>query len=120
MSAPMLMGGSFYGITKSIIEYVVALSASPNLLRRRMGGMVPPNGDTSSGDPQEYRANLLSNPRHNWDQRFKDGPLDLGFDSSFITMTGIQDPPYAFFQDDVLLKETGLCDAWQVDIWFYF
>ena len=83
--------------------------------------MAPPNGSASRGeDVQEYRTNLFSNPKVEWDQRFKEGPLDLGFDSSFITMTGIQDPPYAFFQDDVLLTETGLCDAWQVDLWFYF
>ena len=72
---------------------------------------MPPNGDASSGDPEEYRRGLLSNPNHNWDQRFQTGPLDLGFDSSFISILGVQDPPYAFFKDDVLQTETGLCDT---------
>ena len=80
-------------------------------VHRGIGGVVPPNGDASSGDPEEYRRGLLSNPNHNWDQRFKSGPLDFGFDSSFISILGVQDPPYAFFKDDVLQTKTGSCDA---------
>ena len=76
-----------------------------------MGGVVPPNGDASSGEPEEYRRVLLSNPNHNWDLRFPAGPLDFGFDSSFITILGVQDPPYAFFKDDVLQTTTGSYDA---------
>ena len=55
-----------------------------------------------------YRNTVLSHPKHKWEQRFLDGPLDFGFDSSFISMLGIQDPPYVFFEDDVLLATTGL------------
>ena len=80
-------------------------------VHRGIGGVVPPNGDASSGDPEEYRRGLLSNPDHNWDQRFQSGPLDFGFDSSFISILGVQDPPYAFFKDDVLQTKTGSCDA---------
>ena len=72
---------------------------------------MPPNGDASSGDPEEYRRGLLSNPNHNWDQRFQTGPLDFGFDSSFISILGVQDPPYAFFKDDVLQTKTGSNDT---------
>ena len=81
-------------------------------LRRGIGGVVPRDGPTSRPtDQEEYRNNLLSNPEHNWDQRFKEGPLDFGFDSSFMTMLGVQDPPYAFFKDNVLQTKTGPCDA---------
>ena len=47
--------------------------------------MVPPNGDASGRDQKTYGGNLVSNPEHGWDQRFLDGPLDLGFDPSVIS-----------------------------------
>ena len=85
-------------------------------VRRGIGGVVPPNGDASSGDPEEYRRGLLSNPNHDWDQRFRAGPLDFGFDSSLISILGVQDPPYAFFKDNVLQTKTGSCDArWTIN-----
>ena len=76
---------------------------------RGIGGLVPPDGMKKRGDdPQEYRDTVLSHPDFRWEQRFREGPLDFGFDSSFISMLGMQDPPYAFFEDDVLVATTGL------------
>ena len=78
-------------------------------LRRGIGGLVPPKSGTPVVRTKGHLAQstLLSGPEHDWNQPFGEGPLDLGFDSSFITMSGVQDPPYAFFQDDVLLSKTG-------------
>ena len=35
-------------------------------------------------------------------RQFRDGPLETGFDYSFVAMRGIQDSPYAFFENDLL------------------
>lgn len=48
------------------------------------------------------RTSILSNPYHDWTLPLKQGPQDLGFDSSLMTITGIQAPPYAYFRDGVL------------------
>ena len=72
---------------------------------------MPPRGVADLGDQSTYRTKVLSHPAHKWEQRFRDGPLDFGFDSSFISMLGMQDPPYAFFEDDLLLTTTGLLCA---------
>ena len=69
---------------------------------------MPPNGGIHDTKGYFRKATLLSHPEHHWDQRFQEGPLDFGFNYSFISMSGIQDPPYAFFEDDLLLATTGL------------
>ena len=72
---------------------------------------MPPDGGVYDTKGYFRRATMLSHPEHDWDQRFRDGPLDNGFNYSFITMSGIQDPPYAFFENDVLATATGLSYA---------
>ena len=88
-------------------------TASWQFVLRGIGGLAPPSDNASNDevDEKDYRASLLSNPNHNWDRRFTQGPLDLGFDSSFISILGVQDPPYAFFKDDVLQTKTGSYDT---------
>ena len=41
----------------------------------------------------------LSYPSNDWDLQLQQGPEDLGFDTSYITISGIQDPPYAFLRN---------------------
>jgi len=62
-----------------------------------LGGKIPPNG--YQGDEFQF---LLSEPKHNWTLPFGGGPQDIGFDSSLITVGGIQNVPYSFFRDGVL------------------
>ena len=68
-----------------------------------------PYVDGYSGETKDLLdvKTILSNPDINWNKRFRDGPLDFGFDHSFVTMGGIQGPPYAYFQNDKLLTKTG-------------
>ena len=79
---------------------------------RGIGGSIPYRGDYTGKRP-DYPdvSTLLSNSNHNWKKPFRGGPLDVGFNSSFITMGGIQVPPYAYFVDDVLWAQTGSLGA---------
>ena len=82
------------------------------MLRRGVGGMVP-YVDGYQGETKDLLdvSTLLTNSDINWDKRFRDGPLDHGFEDSFVTMGGIQGPPYGYFKDDLLVTKTGLCGA---------
>ena len=42
------------------------------------------------------KTSLLSSPNHDWTRRLRAGPLDLGFQQSFVSDSGIQAPPYIF------------------------
>jgi arylsulfatase A-like enzyme len=39
-------------------------------------------------------------------RRFRGGPLDLGFDYSFLLLAGIQGEPHAFFENDTLVGDS--------------
>jgi arylsulfatase A-like enzyme len=41
-----------------------------------------------------------------------EGPLEIGFDRSFIALRGIQASPYAFFEDDRLLGDANSMIQW--------
>lgn len=47
-------------------------------------------------------THILSEPTHDWSQPMVDGPQTIGFDTSFITVDGIQKDPYAFFANGML------------------
>lgn len=40
-----------------------------------------------------------------WTRRFENGPLDFGFHYSFVLPSGIQDEPYAFFENDRMVGD---------------
>lgn len=54
--------------------------------------------DNLAMDERDYKKLDFSRP-------FKMGPLDLGFDYSFILPNGIQESPYAHFENDVLVGD---------------
>ena len=56
-----------------------------------LGGGVPRNGNFD-------REHILTSPSHDWTQPIVNGPTDIGFSSSYITPSGIQGGPYAFFR----------------------
>jgi len=39
---------------------------------------------------------------NNWEKPLLEGPGDIGFETSFVSLGGIQSPPYSFFRDDML------------------
>ena len=45
-----------------------------------------------------------------FERPFGMGPLELGFDYSFFLQSGIQDPPYAYFENDVLVGDPDRLD----------
>mmetsp|Transcript_17088 Transcript_17088/g.32322 ORF Transcript_17088/g.32322 Transcript_17088/m.32322 type:complete len:706 (+) Transcript_17088:94-2211(+) len=63
-----------------------------------LGAKVPPSGLV---DREKY----LTSPWHNWSLPLIDGPQDIGFDHSYITTGGIQEPPYSFFRNGVLTTD---------------
>ena len=64
-------------------------------------GFVPP--------PQSYYTNIetmISNEDHNWTKPMEQGPWDIGFNHSYITLAGIQNPPYIFLRNN-LMEDLG-------------
>jgi len=61
-----------------------------------LGAKIQPSGLV--GDYHD----ILSNENHDFTLPIREGARFLGFDSSLISMGGLQSPPYAFFRDDYL------------------
>jgi arylsulfatase A-like enzyme len=76
-----------------------------------LGGMVPPNGIRPSAS---YYEDLLRNEGHNWTLPLGQGPQDIGFDSSLITIGGIQSPPYVFLRDGYITTQVANVTYWDV------
>jgi len=70
-----------------------------------LGGKIQPNGLEGDYD------NILSNSKHDFESPVVLGARFLGFDSSLISFSGIQGPPYAFFRNDYL--DTNSIKFWR-------
>jgi arylsulfatase A-like enzyme len=60
---------------------------------------VKPSFDPSEHEIKFDKRRLLSNPNLDWSRPIIQGPQDIGFNSSYITLAGIQDPPYKFIRN---------------------
>lgn len=74
-----------------------------------LGGKIPLklNGTRKKGD------NILRDKDHDWSRALIDGPQDIGFDSSLITASGIQSPPYSYFRDGFLTTNISDVVFWE-------
>lgn len=45
-------------------------------------------------------------------RRFRNGPLDYGFNYSYLALRGIQKSPYAFFENDILVGNPSELSVW--------
>jgi len=63
-----------------------------------IGGKIPPKGFSDSNG----KSNILTAEGHDWSQPFIGGPSSIGFEHSYVSMGGIQEPPYSFFRNGLL------------------
>lgn len=73
-----------------------------------LGGRVP-SGGTYSKD----KTRPLSCCNIDWKKPMEDGPNDIGFDESFYTTSGIQNPPYSFFRNGYLQTDIDDIKFWE-------
>lgn len=57
---------------------------------------------------------MLSNAKHDWNQPMEQGPWDIGFTHSYVTLAGVQNPPYAFLRNNVLDMNMDNITYWRV------
>lgn len=68
--------------------------------------------DRETGEPvRDWRPDFT---RIDWRRPIEDGPLDQGFDYSYILPNGIQGRPYAYFENDILLTDPDRLMDWEV------
>lgn len=58
-------------------------------------------------------THYLTAPTHDWTQGLIDGPNDIGFDTSVMTVGGIQQDPYVFFKDGFLTIDPADAIYWK-------
>ncbi len=46
-------------------------------------------------------------------RKFEDGPTSYGFDYSYLTLAGVQNQPYAYFENDMLVGDPADLMTWQ-------
>ena len=56
--------------------------------------------------------NLITGQDHDWSKPFVGGPQDIGFAESYITPSGIQGDPYAFFDNGYLEMDPSDAIFW--------
>lgn len=71
-----------------------------------LGARVPPFGT-------QNHTHYLTAKEHNWALPLHDGPQDIGFDSSLITVGGIQEAPYSFFRNGMLTTKVKDVKFWE-------
>jgi arylsulfatase A-like enzyme len=92
-----------------------------------LGGLYPRKGSTNDWiigtDTQTSHGREPAWQEIDFSQRFRRGPLDWGFDYSYVLPSGIQHEPYAFFENDRLVDDPGKLVLWPQgaygkDTWF--
>ena len=99
----------FLGSQKSIAEVLreEANYATAMFGKWHMGAGVPRNGKLN-------KTHVLTAAEHDWSQPLIDGPQDIGFDASVITVYGIQKHPYAWFNNGYLDSDSSDAAFWEV------
>ena len=95
------------------MQIVVSRSASSHqnsILYRHMGASVPLR-ENGKVNPDK----MMTHPDHDWSKALIDGPQDIGFDSSYVTGGGIQNPPYTFFHDGNFDSNPHTVVFWEVE-----
>ena len=75
-----------------------------------LGAKAPPSGTQGNQDFER----LLTSPEYDWSLPLMQGPQDIGFDRSYVTTGGIQDPPYSFFRDGYLTSNATDITYWNI------
>jgi len=90
--------GQFIGKQMSIAEVLKTQGNYHTAVMGKwhLGGRIRPNG--LQGDPKK----MLSNNKHDFKLPIQQGAKSVGFESSLISMSGIQGPPYSFFRNDFI------------------
>ena len=95
----------FIGNQKSIAETLKGAGYHTGMFGKwHLGAKVPPNGIKNND-----RRYIITADGHDWSLPLIEGPGDIGFNESYITLAGIQQTPYSFFRNDML--ETNPNDA---------
>lgn len=71
------------------------------------GGVQRPEGSKIN------RKKILTDPAHDWSGQLIQGPHTIGFDRSLITISGIQNQPYAYFRDGFLDIDPAVAKLWK-------
>ena len=61
-----------------------------------------------------FKETLLSNENHDWGKPMEQGPGDVGFDTSYVSLAGLQNPPYMFLRNNVADIDTNNIKFWEV------
>ena len=74
-----------------------------------LGAKAPPNGIAT----KESSKYVLTDPTMDWTLPLIGGPQDIGFTRSYMTIGGIQSPPYSFFRDGYLSTDERNITYWE-------
>ena len=55
---------------------------------------------------------LISDTNHNWTKPMEQGPWEIGFDTSYVSIAGIQNPPYVFLRNNTVDMNLNRVKYW--------
>jgi arylsulfatase A len=78
-----------------------------------LGGKIPiVDGFTVKSNDVPKKETMIRNPDHDWTKPMEQGPSDIGFQTSYVTLAGVQNPPYAFLRDGTLDMDPSTIAYW--------
>jgi len=70
-----------------------------------LGGKIPLKDGYKTEELHVNATCIINDKHHDWTKPLLQGPSYIGFNQSYITIGGIQDPPYVFFRDSRIQKK---------------
>lgn len=79
-----------------------------------LGGKVPlAKGATAKVKATPSKEFIISDIKHDWTKPMEQGPWDIGFQNSYVTLAGVQNPPYVFLRNNTV----DMMDLNRVKFW---
>ncbi len=80
-----------------------------------LGGKIPSaDGYNLKDSSKLQKPYMISQAGHDWRKPVEQGPWDIGFETSYITFAGVQNPPYAFVRNDIMEVDLNNITFWEV------
>ena len=60
------------------------------------------------------KETMLSNENHDWEKPMEQGPSDIGFSHSYVSLAGLQNPPYVFLRNNIVDMDLNRISFWPI------
>eukprot|EP00551_Chaetoceros_affinis_P017775 CAMPEP_0203718224 /NCGR_PEP_ID=MMETSP0092-20131115/2550_1 /ASSEMBLY_ACC=CAM_ASM_001090 /TAXON_ID=426623 /ORGANISM="Chaetoceros affinis, Strain CCMP159" /LENGTH=567 /DNA_ID=CAMNT_0050597297 /DNA_START=475 /DNA_END=2178 /DNA_ORIENTATION=+ len=103
-------GNQFRMKQKSIAEVLGQNGYVTSMVGKwHLGGKIPTVDGVEIGSKSKpNKEYLMTDSRNDWSKPMEEGPWDIGFQTSYVTLAGIQNPPYIFLRNGTVVVDDDI------------